>query len=378
MLEVIGFITYAVIAAAFCAVLWRLIYAARHFTPPKSFSTVASETDLPSVTVCIPARNEKHALTECLERVIASTYEKLEIIVLDDGSNDNTSVLIKSFAHAGVRFVQGNRLPKGWLGKNHALQELYKEASGSYILFMDVDTRISPTAIENIVRYSLSKHAAMVSVLPRREDGWRASVLLSPLRYFWELLFHRASMPASSSNAWLIRRDVLRNRFHGFEFIKKAILPEARLAAELHKTNEYRFLIGSEKFGIAYEKKWRSQLMTSVRLSFPLLRMDIGVAMIAFFDLLLFLVPAVVVAYGVITQDWSLHQVFAAILLVFGAALYGLYTKWTSRRWYIIGAILWPGIVLQEAVLIIVSVIQYSRKAVTWKGRPIVVPEAQN
>ena len=63
-------------------------------------------------------------MNDCLERVVASTYPKLEIIVLDDHSQDNTSALIKSFAHKGVRFVEGTKLPEGWLGKNHALQLL--------------------------------------------------------------------------------------------------------------------------------------------------------------------------------------------------------------------------------------------------------------
>ena len=44
--------------------------------------------ELPSVSVCIPARNETHAMTECLERVLASDYEKLEIIAEDSDKND--------------------------------------------------------------------------------------------------------------------------------------------------------------------------------------------------------------------------------------------------------------------------------------------------
>ena len=67
--------------------------------------------DLPTVSVCISARNETHAMTQCLERIVASDYPKLEVIVLDDGSRDNTSLLIKSFAHAGVRFIEGSSLP---------------------------------------------------------------------------------------------------------------------------------------------------------------------------------------------------------------------------------------------------------------------------
>src|SRR5690606_12928997 len=105
-------------------------------------SELSSSQEYPSVSICIPARNETHAMAECLERVLKSDYKKLEVLVFDDNSKDDTSAIIRSFAQAGVRFVAGTELPEGWLGKNHALDVLSKEASGTYVLFMAVDTII--------------------------------------------------------------------------------------------------------------------------------------------------------------------------------------------------------------------------------------------
>ena len=69
----IGFI----LVTAFCATkLYRVIRKLR-------FRPVAYKGDLPTVSVCIPARNERHAMTACLEGVLASDYEKLEIIPAD-------------------------------------------------------------------------------------------------------------------------------------------------------------------------------------------------------------------------------------------------------------------------------------------------------
>lgn len=338
---------------------------ANHSTTP-----LALESDLPSVTVCIPARNEQHALTECLERVVASRYEKLEIVVLDDASVDDTSILIKSFAHAGVRFVKGDKLPAGWLGKNHALQGLLEEASGSYVLFMDVDTRLAPNAIENIVRYALSRHAAMVSVIPRREDGLRFSVFAAPLRFFWELLFNRKDSPAATSNAWLISRTVLQKRLGGFAPYKQAIQPESQLAKELAKTNEYRFVTSSKSFGFMYEKKWRSQLDTSVRLLFPLLGAQIGLAIIALLDLLLLLVPFMLaIAYFVF--DFMPMLIPAIVLHIGFAVLYGYYAKHLWRRGWVVAAVLWPLIVIQEFILVSISTVRHKQQGVTWKGRTI-------
>src|SRR4029077_9013676 len=60
------------------------------------------ETDLPTVTVAIPARNEDAQLDQCLQSLLAGDYPKLEIIVLDDCSQDRTSEIIRRFAHDGV------------------------------------------------------------------------------------------------------------------------------------------------------------------------------------------------------------------------------------------------------------------------------------
>ena len=378
MLEVIILIADVVLVLVLGVMAAQLKKAYKRQTAPSYSSKMGSEVDLPSVTVCIPARNEQHALTDCLQRVLASTYERLEIIVLDDVSGDDTSALIKSFASEGVRFVKGSNLKPGWLGKNHALEGLLEEVSGSYILFVDVDTVLAPKAIENMVRYALSHRAAMVSVLPRREDGWRASVIASPLRYFWELLFQRRLWPASASNAWLIRRDVLLKRFNGFSSFKNTVQPEAKIAAELAQTGEYKFIIGTKLFGVSFEKKWRSQLVSSVRLLYPLLGKQLIIAVIAILDLALLVVPFVVLVGAFFGMEVS-HTLLIVNTLLYVAfcAVYGTYTYRMWNKGWIIGAIIWPLLIIQELVLVIASIFQYTRRTVRWKGR-LIRPEAQN
>ena len=374
MFEGILYLSYGVlliVAGLMIGQLWR---AVKYFTPPLFESKLGNDVDMPSVTVCIPARNEMHALASCLEKVIVSVYEKLEIIVLDDASADNTSSLIKSFARDGVRFVEGKALPADWLGKNHALQGLLREASGSYLLFMDVDTRIAPDAISNLVRYALSHHASMVSVLPRRQDSWRASVLFSPLRYFWEILFHSHSSPATASNAWLINRRVLLERFNGFEALKAVVQPESKLSASLATTNEYRFLISTAEFGVSYEKKWRSQLVTSTRLLFPLFENKILVAVVAIFDLIILLIPTVVVVSMFFGEIGTLHFVGLVVALLY-AGTYGWYLQRVWNKGVILGALLWPMLLLQEIILVFASFYQYKRRTVKWKGRKVLARE---
>lgn len=377
MLEGILYIAYGVLAIILGVMVRQVARALTSFTPPSLFSPLGPEVDLPSVTICIPARNEQHALIRCLESVLASKYQKLEIIVLDDVSGDDTSALIKSFANEGVRFIQGKALPSGWLGKNHALQELLEEASGSYILFMDVDTLLSPDSVEHMVRYALSNRASMVSVVPRREDGWRMSVLASPLRFFWEVIFHRRLSPGSAYNAWLIRRTVLQRRFDGFRALKNTSQPEAVFAAELAQTGEYRFLLSTPQFGVSYEKKWRSQLLTSVRLLYPLLGKQVALSILAALDMFMLLIPFVALIFSAWLHLSIFAVVLSALFCIAFCALYGVYARRVWRRGWLVGALLWPLLVMQECFLIIASAIQHKRKAVTWKGR-LIRPEVQS
>ena len=374
MLQVILFILYAMLLGIGALAVWRLRYALTHFTMKSLVTTKQTIDNLPSVSVCIPARNEDHAMDDALKQVVASTYPKLEVIVLDDMSGDNTSALIKAYAHEGVRFVEGTKLPEGWLGKNHALQALSKEASGTYILFMDVDTRLAPDSIEQLVAYAQQENAKMVSVLPRREDGMRASVLFSPLRYFWEMMFHRKVSPATASNAWLIHRQTLLDRFKGFVDFKDAIQPESKLSSALMASGEYRFLIGTKLLGVSYEKKWSSQLSTSVRLLFPLLQMRLPHAIIAALDLLILTGPLWVLLSGFVT-GWNVNHAIAGGFILMFAIIYGIYLKKVWNRGWIVGSLLWGLIVLQEAILIIASAIQYKKKSVTWKGRLVKNPQ---
>lgn len=336
------------------------------------------EEDLPSVSVCIPARNEGHALADSLQLLLMSDYPKLEIIVLDDNSSDNTTALIKSFASEGVRFVEGSPLKAGWLGKNHALKELLDEASGSLVLFIDIDTHVESGTITKLVNYTLANDVDMVSVLPRRVDPTRASVVMSPLRFFWEVMFHRADAPASANNAWLVKRSTLTaGEFEGFASLSSVVKPEARIAARLAEQNKYRFVVGTKNLGLNHQKKWRSQLDTSIRLLYPMLGGKWWLAIFAVLDLLIMLIPPTLVAVS-LTSSVTLPAIIFWPSLVVAASysiLYGIYTKRVWQHGWLIGAILWPVLVLQEAVLVAVSAVKYARGTVTWKGRPVLLEE---
>lgn len=345
---------------------WRLN---RAFARLKVPSVVPEPATLPTISVCIPARNETHAMTQCLERVLASDYEKMEIVVFDDSSADDTSVLIKSFAHAGVRFVPGLDLPEGWLGKNHALEVLAREASGEYIVFMDVDTQVTPWTMSQLARLAESESLDMLSVIPGRGDGWRASVLFGHLRYYWELLFSTRRAPAAASSLWMIRRDVLIERFDGFTKLKDDVSPEITFARLVGATS-YRCLLADDTLGVTYEKKWRSQLETGRRLLYPRVGGRWWTGLIALALLGLLNLPLLGVA-SFLVVGWGIPQMAALWFMFAFMAVYASYTyRIHSRGWWA-GALLWPVVVLQELIILLSSLIGYARHTITWKGRSV-------
>lgn len=344
--------------------MWRLRRSFIRFRVKKLYTAVITA---PSVSVCIPARNETHAMTDCLERVLASDYKKLEIIVFDDNSVDDTTVLIRSFAHAGVRFVPGDVLPDGWLGKNHALEVLAREASGTYIIFLDVDTMIDPTTISQLVGYITTERMEMISVIPGRDDGWRLSVLFGHLRYFWELVRSSRNAPATASALWMIQRETLIEHFGGFSEVKANVSPEASLAATF-STRAYHCLVNNSTLGVSYEKKWQSQCETSRRLLYPMIGAVWFKGLLALLLLVVLNLPFFIVLTTLLI-GWHMPQIVSFGLMVAFMMLYSTYTHHMWQKGWWLGGLLWPLVVLQELVLLIMSILGYARHTITWKGR---------
>lgn len=326
---------------------------------------------LPTVSVCIPARNETHAMTTCLERILSSDYERLEIIVLDDSSVDDTSVLIKSFASEGVRFVEGTPLPEDWLGKNHALQGLLQEASGSHILYLDVDTVIQPDTISRLVVELQRQKASFLSVMPQRQDGLRASVFLGTLRYFWPLILShkRASLPTSGSCVLVDRKKLI--ELGGFTNTEVSIEPEIELAYRFHKAGEnVAYVISNPDLGVSYEKRWSSQVETSIRLLKPLF----GPSIFGFVSALVLLSVVILPLAGALVwllSGSTLLGVLAVVSVLLTTITSLIYFKATWQYGWWLGALHWPYTLLQEAILVVSSIVGYSRNSVTWKGRPL-------
>jgi chlorobactene glucosyltransferase len=340
--------------------------ALKHYRVSDNRPGVRSES-VPSVTLAIPARNEDHALENCLLKAVNSSYPRLEIIVLDDCSQDKTPLIIKSFARHGVRFVQGDAPSRGWLGKNNAYSVLEKQSSGEYILFMGVDTHLGQNDITELIHYMRHHRLEMLSVLPKTRNNFILPVFFQPLRYIFQILFSvNTSFTAASSELWMIKSSSLRSG-GGFEKIKNEILPENKLARYFEAKNTYKFILPGENLAATFGKKYNSLIDTSIRTWYPLLNRS---------PLKASLLCLVILAYGLapflflFIVDYPLNLITAATLILYMAA-YGALVRQTRPKFWFLSLFLLPAILIQEVIIIMISALKYELSGVSWKGRGV-------
>ena len=129
----------------------------------------ARDTDVPLVSIIVPACNEETTLEPALRSLLQQDYPHLEIIVIDDRSTDTTFAVItklgKEFPE--IRVKQVKELPMGWLGKNHALSMGAKMALGDILLFTDADIVMAPSTLSRAVSYFIHENLDHLSLIFR-------------------------------------------------------------------------------------------------------------------------------------------------------------------------------------------------------------------
>ena len=169
-----------VLAAIPAWLFWRNLSA---YQPPPSPAAWGS---LPRVSVLIPARNEEQTIQAAVEAALASEGVELEVVVLDDQSEDATAAIVRRLAErdARVRLLNGPELPDGWCGKQHACWVLASSASYDLLLFLDADVRLASEGLARMVAFLQESGADLVSGIPFQETGTLLEHLVIPLIHF--------------------------------------------------------------------------------------------------------------------------------------------------------------------------------------------------
>lgn len=332
---------------------------------------------LPSLTVAIPARNETAELQDCITSLLACHYPKLEILVLDDCSQERrTPEIIRSFAHDGVRFIKGREPEQHWLAKNQAYDELARQSSGEYLLFCGVDVRFEPGSLRQIVAYAVEKQKSMVCLMPVNRTPAGSTPLIQPMRYLWELALPRKlfNKPPVLSTAWLITRQSLEES-GGFKAARRMVVPEAHFAAQTLRDNRYSFLASGDVFGISSNKTVADQRDTAIRVSYPSLhRRPQTVAVVGVLYAAWIIMPLLVLMYVLQGALSPAYIVVAATPAVISAVLYGRLLGMAYGKVRIRDIVAFPVAAAMYVGLINYSMYKYEFSEVVWKGRNVCIP----
>lgn len=121
----------------------------------------------PLVSIIVPARNEAHQITECVGSLLAQDYPHLEVIVVDDCSEDGTGAIVAELSEMDSRLtlVRGTPVPEGWMGKAHAISQGYQRAQGTWLLFTDADTTHAAHLLSAVMANALETRAGFATVI---------------------------------------------------------------------------------------------------------------------------------------------------------------------------------------------------------------------
>ena len=134
-------------------------------------------------SVLLPLRDEAHRVAPCLHALLRNDFD--ELIVLDDGSSDNTLDVVRGIVGKDprVRLLVGGPLPAGWLGKPHACQQLADAATGEALVFVDADVVLTPHAVAATV--GMLAELDLASPYPRQSAPGATRLVQPLLQWSW-------------------------------------------------------------------------------------------------------------------------------------------------------------------------------------------------
>jgi len=148
------------------------------------------DADCPFISILVAARDEAGGLRQAIPSLLAQDYPNYEVIVVNDRSRDATPQILEEFArqHQNLKVLQVSELPKGWLGKSHALTEAYKQAGGDWLAFTDADVHLAPDLLRRAMALVQEKRWDHLSVLYFLELAGLWEKAIASFWFLWAIL----------------------------------------------------------------------------------------------------------------------------------------------------------------------------------------------
>ncbi|MCX7426812.1 MAG: glycosyltransferase family 2 protein [Planctomycetia bacterium] len=328
----------------------------------------------PRLSIIIPACNEGDTLEGAIATVRRLDYPDLEIVLIDDRSEDDTGRIVDRIAaeDARVRPIHVTELPDGWLGKVHALARGVEAAGGEWVLFTDADVHMAPTTLRRAVAHAERHALDQLAVAPEMwPNGWLLDAMISLfLRVFcvgmrvWAVGDPRSRAFIGVGAFNLVRRSAL-ERTPGFAWLRMEVGDDVGLGLMLKRSGARCCLAGGKGLvgldwyrSLAEVARGTEKAYASVAVChFPRLVAICILAMLAEYA------PWVaILCWGVPGMTFA-----AAAMLALGLASVVRLHQWAERP--ILSGLLTP-VVLPLAVLLLLraGVLGLARGGIVWRG----------
>ena len=284
----------AVAATAWLALLfvpWRPWRTAERL---EADSMATARVDASDVTVLMPARNEAAVIARSLASLVG---QGSPVVVVDDGSSDDTARIASDAGLAPFRLIQAPPLPPGWTGKLWALEQGRQAVASPYILLLDADIALAPGLVATLLEKARRERLALVSLMAAPAmggfwDRWWMPVFI----YFFKLLypFRLANRPESATAAaaggcLLVSSEALAD-IGGFGALRDAVIDDCTLAAFIKARGTGATWIGLTRSAVmlratGFAGFWRMvarTAFTQLRYSYALLLVCAAVMLVVF------------------------------------------------------------------------------------------------
>lgn len=335
----------------------------------------------PRVSLLVPARNEARVISDTVRRLLAQTYADVEVVVLDDASEDGTAAIARAAGgdDSRLRVLPGAPLPPGWLGKTWACHQLAGAATGEWLAFVDADVRWEPQALAAVVARAAASGADMITVWPTQDTRTGAERLTVPLMalvvlgYLPELLVRFTPwrvFAAANGQCVAFRRDAY-EAVGGHVAVRGAIVEDVALARATKRAG--RRLLMADGNALVSCRMYTGWAQVRDGFAKNIIAGHGGLlplALSTLFHWIVFLLPWLWLSAGWLVDFGPHYPAWPLGLITLGVGVRALTAAATRQR--VLDAVLMPvSVVLMTAITIRAVWWQRRFGGPRWKGRTI-------
>ncbi|WP_281975125.1 glycosyltransferase [Halobacillus litoralis] len=335
-------------------------------------------TDLqkfPMVSLLVPLRNEAGNVTGLINSLRSLTYENLEIILLDDHSDDGTYERLIEYTEQDARMsvMKGKDLPEGWNGKVHACHQLSEKAAGDYYFFLDADARVAPSIIELSLGTMKKRQAAMLSGFPNYPNNNFLSHMLVPLQHMVVLLHlplfmaNKTTKPmfTAACGIFIVIEKEVYEAIGGHRSVMDSLVEDVHIAREVKRHGYKMVLANITGSALSYMYDSSSETWEGFKKNIytGIGRSAMMVTFLTLFYTIVFVLPALLAGFALGTGN---------IALLLPYLLTVIFKMYVDAR---TGHPLWLAFFIPVAALLLISMMVASMsvhkkgKSYHWKGR---------